>query len=234
MQTKWIHLFGSSFFLAATLVANAQLSQVASVLNGFGGRATGGTYTQIAAGAQPGGIGVSYEGGSANYAGGMINRAGFLNTFVLRPDIDTNGNGLADELDPDNDADGLWDHWEISGEKFLPNTPTHPNLIDSDGNGTSDFDEMIAGTNPNDPASAFVIVNIEADPGTQEITWQARGNNERIYVVRAIDESYDDTPATVIWSNTVAGGNAPWYDTDATVTDVSGNSRFYAIEVIKP
>jgi len=41
--------------------AEAQLQQVATLMNVFGGRSTGGTYTQIGAGAQPGGIGTSYD-----------------------------------------------------------------------------------------------------------------------------------------------------------------------------
>jgi len=219
------------FFMVS---AEAQYHNTSSVMNGFGGRSTGGTYAQVSAGAQPGGIGTSYEGGPAHYSGGRINRAGFLNTFVMFPDRDTRGNGIPDELDPDNDGDGLWDHWEVSGEKFSPNSPTNPNLVDSDNNGISDFAEMIAGTNPNDPASAFQIVAIEPDGANKEVTWRARGNNERIYVVRTIDGSYNGTPNVVIWSNTVAGGSAPWYETTETISDPSVNARFYAIEVINP
>lgn len=209
-------------------------TNTSSVINGFGGRSTGGTYTHIGAGAQPGGIGVSYENGAANYAGGQINRAGFLSTFVMFPDRDTNNNGLPDELDPDNDGDGLWDHWEISGEKFSPTTPTDPNLADSSGDGVSDYNAMVAGTDPTDPGATFEIVDIEAVGSDQEVTWRARGNDERIYVVRVIDDSYDGTPGAVIWSNTVAGGAAPWFATTETIVDPSVDARFYAVEVIMP
>jgi hypothetical protein len=220
--------------LLVSLAARAQFSQMASVMNGFGGRSTGGTYTQVGSGAQPGGIGVSYEGGAADYAGGNINRAGFLNTFVLAPGLDANGNGIPDELDPDNDGDGLWDHWEASGEKFLPATPTDLNRADSDGNGATDYEEMIAGTNPNDPDAALELIALDRSGADHAITWTARGNDERIYVVRAIDDGYSGTPSTVIWSNTVSGGGAPWYATVASIVDPSTNARFYAVEVINP
>jgi hypothetical protein len=212
----------------------AQMTQTASVMNGFGGRATGGGYRQISAGAQPGGVATAYENGTANYAGGMINRAGFINTFILFPDLDTNNNGLPNELDPDNDGDGLWDHWEISGEKFSPATPTDPNAPDSGNTGVSDYEAMVAGTDPYDPDAVFRIIDLAADGTDAEVTWRARGNHERIYVVRVIDDSYDDTPSTVIWSNTVAGGSAPWYTTEATITNETVGARFFAVEVMNP
>jgi hypothetical protein len=220
--------------LAWVLAADAQISQTSSVMNGFGVRATGGTFTHISAAAQPGGVAVSYENGSANYNGGMINRAGFLSTFVMFPDLDTNNNGIPDELDPDNDGDGLWDHWEITGEKFDPATPTDPNNPDSSGDGVSDYHAMVAGTDPTDPNATFRILEIDGDSADAQVTWLARGNHERIYVVRVIDDSYDDTPSAVIWSNTVAGGSAPWYATTQTISDPSTDARFFAVEVINP
>ena len=216
------------------MTAHAQLAQTASVMNGFGGRAAGGDYALISAGAQPGGVATSYEAGPANYAGGMINRAGFINTFILFPDLDTNNNGLPNELDPDNDGDGLWDHWEISGEKFNPATPTDPNSPDSGNTGMTDYEAMVAGVDPHDPDAVFRIVALGTDGDDAEVTWRARGNHERIYVVRVIDDSYDDMPSTVIWSNTVAGGSAPWYATDATITNETVGARFFAVEVINP
>ena len=220
---------------AGTSLASAQAySNVSSVINGFGGRTEGGMYSNISAGAQPGGVATSYESGPANYAGGMINRAGFINSFILFPDLDTNNNGLPNEVDPDNDGDGLWDHWEISGEKFNPATPTDPNAPDSGNTGVSDYDAMIAGTDPWDPDAAFRIVALGTDGDDAEVTWRARGNHERIYVVRVIDDSYNDTPSTVIWSNTVAGGSAPWFATEATIINEAVGARFFAVEVINP
>lgn len=235
MKTPWTRFVGFGvLFLLADLPVQAQYSQVASVVNGFGGRSSGGTYTHISAGAQPGGIQVSYEGGSVNYNGGRINRAGFLNLFVMSAVADANGNGIPDELDPDNDGDGLWDHWEVSGEKFSPVTATDPNTVDTDNNGATDFEEMMAGTDPSNPGSVLQIIALDRNGTDQQVTWTARGNNERIYVVRTIDDGYTGTPSAVIWSNTVGGGVAPWYATTMAITDPSVDARFYAVEVIKP
>ncbi len=222
------------FTILLSVPVAAQISQTSSVINGFGGRSAGGTYAQVSAGAQPGGVAPSYQGGPSDYAGGMINRAGFINTFILFPDLDTNNNGLPNELDPDNDGDGLWDHWEISGEKFNPATPTDPNSPDSGTSGVSDYKAMVAGTDPYDPNATFRIIDIAMVGTDAEVTWLARGNHERLYVVHVFDDLHADTPSIVIWSNTVAGGSAPWYATEATITDEAVGTRFYRVKVINP
>jgi hypothetical protein len=227
-------LFAGWIICACGSWAHGQYQHSGTVISGFGGRSTGGSYTHLGSGAQPGGIRTSYEGGSADYDGGHINRAGFLNMFVLFPDLDTDNNGLPDELDPDNDGDELWDHWEVSGEKFTPATPTDPNLLDSDADGSSDYAELIAGTDPTDINAAFRFIAIEQDGLMGALSWPARGNHERIYVLSVRDGSYDGKPDIVIWSNTVAGGVAPWYAVTNTISEPLTDGSFYAIEVIRP
>lgn len=235
MKTSTKLLLGAAHLcLGLSLPAQAQYANTQSVVAGFGGHATGGSLVHLGAGAQPGGVAVSYEGGSSAYSGGAINRAGFLGSLVLKPSLDTGGSGLPNELNPDNDGDSLWDHWEVSGDKFSPGTATDPNLADTDDDGSDDGDERTAGTDPTDGGSTFAILQLLRAGPNQELTWQARGNHERIYVVRAIDDSYDATPSTVIWSNTVAGGSAPWFDTTQSITNAPANARFFAVEVIEP
>jgi len=185
-------------------------------------------WRHVSAGAQPGGIG-SGTGGTLDH------RAGFLQAVEVRkPGLDTDGDGVPDELDRDNDGDGLFDIDELTGAPWGGLVTTDHNHPDTDRDGSSDGTELVAGTNPTDEDSVFQIIEIASDGSDAELTWTARGNHERIYVVKAIDGSYDGTPSVVVWSNTVAGGIAPWFETTETITDPGVNTRFYAVEVIAP
>jgi hypothetical protein len=217
----------AALLLAGAADALAQLTNRSSVHNGMGGRSTGGPLTHVGAGAQPGGIAVS-SGGS------FVNQAGFLNTFFLKPALDSDGDGIPDEIDPDNDNDQLPDQTELLGSSFSPISPTDPNVADTDGDGMSDYAEMIGGSNPTDTNAHLRFTWIAHAGGSQLVEWTARGNNERIYVVKVRGGSYAQ-PDVVIWSNTVAGGAAPWYETIATnIHAVTTNAQFYSVEVIKP
>ncbi|OQA24346.1 MAG: hypothetical protein BWY59_02236 [Verrucomicrobia bacterium ADurb.Bin345] len=185
-------------------------------------------YRNVSAGSQPGGV---FSGTS----GDLANSAGFLQAVdIKRPDLDTDGDGVIDELSTDNDGDGLLDIEEVEGSEFDPVTPTLVNDPDSDGDGASDNDEVLPGTNPRDPNSLFEITDITSVGADAEVTWNARGNKERVYVVRAIDDSYEDPLPIVIWSNAVVGGIAPWYETPAVVTNPTVGTRFFAVEVMMP
>jgi hypothetical protein len=205
-------------------MARGQIDQTSSVLDGSGTRASGGTYENISAAGQPGGIAVSSGGGYVNYAG-------FLNTFSLQPDLDTDGDGLANEVDSDNDADGLTDLSEITGDSFSPATATEVNVADSDGDFISDGEEAVAGTDPTNLNALLELVTIENVGAGREITWTARGNNERTYVLKAAPEP-GQPYSILVFSNTIAGGAAPWYETPASAIHPSASdAHVYAVEV---
>lgn len=204
--------------------AFAQFTNKSSVLDGSGTTSTGGAFTNISAAGQPGGI-------SSSTAGGMVNQAGFLNTFSLKPGLDTDGDGVADEVDPDNDNDGLADASEVGGSGFNPATVTQVNVADTDGDGVLDGWEATAGTDPTNPNAYLEIVAISNTPSGKGVAWLARGNNEKTYIVHA-RSTLTGTTSTVIFSNTVAGGSAPWFAITNSLSDVSiTNMEFYAVEV---
>lgn len=80
----------------------------------------------------------------------------------------------------DLDGDGIPDWWEWQ---------THGNLTaahatsDSDGNGMSDRDELIAGTNPFDPEDHFRISAVEHSDQNITLSWPSKA--DRFYVVES-------------------------------------------------
>ncbi|MFH0907733.1 MAG: thrombospondin type 3 repeat-containing protein [bacterium] len=217
------------FLLASLLLtsaASAQYTNTSSVLDGSGTISTGGTYINISAAGQPGGISVS-DGDT------YVNQAGFLNTFFAQGSLDTDGDGIPDEADLDNDNDGLRDATEIAGTAFSPATGSGVNTSDSDGDGMNDGREALAGSDPTDANAAFELVRILNTGAVGNVTWLARGNNERTYVVKASSSSYSQ-PSQVLFSNSIAGGSGPWYQVTNSVTDdIVTNGRFYAVEVVR-
>ena len=143
--TGWLPAL--AVYAGATLVAQAAFTNGPAIADGLGAAATAGASTMLAAGAQPAGVGI------ATAPGGAQHWAGFLHVFQLNSGLDTDHDGLANEVDPDNDNDGLSDLSEASGSSFTPTTVSDVNATDTDGDGASDQEESTAGTDPTDPNS---------------------------------------------------------------------------------
>jgi len=222
---RWIVLFVGVMIWLRAAAGFAQISQTSSVADGMGTRSTGGDYTHIGAGGQPGGIATS-RGGS------YYNQAGFLNTFFLKSGLDTDGNGVPDEADWDNDGDLLADFDEILGNQFSPTSPTNPNNVDSDGDGMNDFQEMISGTDPNNPDALLEIISIISPGGNHIVEWTAR-SNKTYRLVRS--DSIIQIPTNVIALVTATGAaSPPWYATTESISDITSatNQGYYAVEVL--
>lgn len=217
--------------VGCAISALAQAVQsVSSVQDGAGGRSAGGDYALVASAAQPGGVRFSGDGA----AGGWRHQAGFLGTFVMQPGLDHDGNGLPDELDDDNDGDGLGDVAELTGSDFDAAwgvaATTDPNDADSDQDGAGDAHELGAGTDPNDADSIFAIIGIQHEAGGTRVSWQGRGAGTR-YQVLSRDGSYQP-PVDLLEEVAVDGGDgAPWFTTNASVLDAAGaDVRHYGVE----
>lgn len=219
------------FLLLASGAGWAQFTQPCSVADGSGARSAGGGLEHVSAGAQPGGISVSRSGT-------MLNAAGFLGGAILCPDLDRDGDGLADEIDPDNDGDSLWDLDEIAGSAFAPLTATDLNNPDSDDDGSPDGAEAGAQTDPLDADVYLHFTRMAAGPldGETTLDWMAhQGYWYGVYRMSSIDGGLPGTHIADVQAPSV-GGIGLWAVVTATQTVAAGSatSRFYYVRVIGP
>jgi hypothetical protein len=82
----------------------------------------------------------------------------------------------------DDDNDGLPDVWE---QKYFGNSTNALPFADSDGDGVSNLQEYIAGTDPTSASSQLLITKIEINqnPASLTLTWPSVTN--RFYTVEA-------------------------------------------------
>ena len=132
------------------------------------------------------------------------------------PDVDTDGDGIYDLLDMDDDNDGLSD----SGETAIGTDPKDP---DSDGDGATDREEVLAGTDPNDPTSHFACGQIDVAGTDVTIHWSSSAN--RTYSLWGAD-----SPGSGAWTLIESGipETAPLNVRDV---DKQGDRHFFMVEV---
>ena len=110
----WAAGMGLLLFACAS-AAGAWTGVVAYVASG-GGTATNAAFRSF------GSVGVG--GGFEQLSSSFIGRNGALFSFLMDPARDNDGDGIADEDDPDDDNDALKDVREILGDMFSPTTAT--------------------------------------------------------------------------------------------------------------
>ena len=231
MKTRISHVLAvSSLVLSfATFGFSQDYRQLSTVHDGSGVMSTntvllgGVNYRHVSAAGQPGGIFTSTNGA-------LINNAGFLQAVdIKRPNLDTDGDGVIDEISTDNDGDLLTDTAEVQGSSFSPATATDVNIADTDDDGTPDSGEAIAETDPTDESINLQILDIRDVGGNREVTYMAREDKE--YHIRATDGSYQRPETDLGAQEETAGGSGTWLVRTNVYTDVGAtNQRSYAIE----
>ncbi len=177
-------------------------------------------------------VGSLAPGGAARNSS-FVSQAGFAPSMVLHPAVDTDADGVIDENDPDDDGDGIGDANELSGDGFDPATPTDPLRADSDGDGATDGDESVAGTNPHDPDARLQITDARPQGTDVVLTWQSRGGYHYELLGATSMNALAISPS-LLDSHTAGGGAAPWYEVLSSVTNTPGApALFYRVNVVE-
>jgi hypothetical protein len=131
---------------------------------------------------------------------------------------------------PDSDADGLPDAWELQNFGNL----NRDGSDDADNDGLTDREEYIVGSNPNNASSGYPRLNVQKDGAGFRVTFPTVTG--RRYTV-----SYRDSLASGAWNPVTQVGSGeqnPAVGTggNVTVTDTSasqstGGARFYKVGV---
>ena len=131
-----------------------------------------------------------------------------------------------DELLPglDSDGDGLPDAWELTHFGTLSFGPND----DTDGDGATNLQEYLAGTDPNDPASVLAITSYTTAPGGTATTLTWRSVMTRNYV---IEQSLD----LKSWFDSGLGLIAPAGPaTTEAFPHPYSPSRFFRVHAVNP
>jgi len=175
------------FFIPITVGMNIQAAYENTTLNisTSGNTSSGGEYQNIGA--------IVPLGGQSLRAGTLSHLSGFASGFILQPE--TAFSGLADELNPDNDLDGLLDDDEVLIGSNLYNP-------DTDGDGMDDPSEVIAGTSLTNALDVLNVQILSQDSGLTELEWHGKAG--RYYQLQYTD----DLHATWTSSGSVVSGAA--------------------------
>jgi hypothetical protein len=123
----------------------------------------------------------------------------------------------------DTDADGIPDSWENQYPLAMsPNNPADANQ-DYDGDGMTNLQEYLAGTNPQNPNSKLLLVGSLESPARIRLQFNAVSN---------VSYTFQNRPSlsTGTWLNLVAVPAAPSNRT-VTITNTATPMKFYRVVV---
>ena len=215
----------SAVFLVASVVSSGTPVPTSSVLDGGGGVYSNASFAGAGAIGQGTPLGFTTNPAKGNYSG-------FLQTYVDRPDLDNDADGIADENDTDDDNDGLTDLAEVTGSGFDPVIGTDLFDADTDDDGVGDGDESVAGTNPRDADSLLEIKTVDRENDNEVIEWKSRQGKtyDILHASNIFELAFSPETAEVV--TVTSGGVGHFLETTTTITNSStGATRFYNVKV---
>lgn len=169
---------------------------------------------------------VAVDRATVTLNGQPVSLAAAPGSFVLSPDR----RGRVERVDlvfagslADSDGDGLPDVWE---EQYFPGGNAHPDA-DPDGDGLTNLEEYLAGTDPTDPNSLFAIVSVARGPAGFTVRWSSAGGRH-YRVLRAAELGADGAGFAVVGSGLEA--TPPW-NSYLDVTANPAGTYFYRIQL---
>lgn len=166
--------------------------------------------------------GIVYQDTAATAQGNYLSYSSTLSLTVLNVNADDFGTYAGDGID---------DAWQTLYFGAPPNPNAGPN-VDFDGTGQTNLFKFIAGLNPLDPNSRFVL-KIAAVPGQP-------GRKNLIFTPRLSDRTYSVTTKSSLLTagawNPILSFLQSDNGTERTVTDLNaiGPAKFYRVEITKP
>src|SRR6266487_1945640 len=123
----------------------------------------------------------------------------------------------------DSDGDGLPDTWEIAhGLNPFDATGINGANGDPDGDGFTNLQEYLAGTDPRDPNSLLRISDLSS--GGQVVSWSSiPGKNYQIYATPSVTQSFEPLSSTITA-----------FSTNTSYTNLSAPllQQFYRVRVL--
>ena len=144
----------------------------------------------------------------------LSNAVAFVQTDVIAPGADTDGDGIADA-------------WELTHTNNLSGFSASS---DSDGDGGSDKNEYLADTNPKDAASKLVVTAFSTPPGgtLPGVTWSSVLSRQ-YQILKTLDLS------SPLWFDSGLGLIVPdGSSTTRNFADTNAPMRFYRVQAVRP
>lgn len=132
--------------------------------------------------------------------------------------------GVVPRLNNDADGDAIPDEWEAQYPSLLSSSDPSDADKDSDRDGMSNLAEYIAGTDPGDPCSRFLIT-VVSDSGSNRLQW--KGLTNRTYSVLCSTNSSAESYSVMV--SNIVGAEPLTVFTDTN--PASCGRTFYQVEV---